>query len=225
MQKRLLEFTTNAFNKLRPVIFVVLAGLALVSAMQLKDQYVPKPEQPLVKIQGAEGVGGAGIGKSGADEQSLVVSITGAIVHPGVYEFSFQEGAGVVVQALIDKAGGFTKRADLSYVSQKINLARQLAGNEQIYIPSVDEKKLLEAAGSSSSGSGGSSASSGSDQATEKVNINTATSEGLQTLPGVGPSTAEKIISARPFSSIEDIKNVSGIGDATFNKLKDLISV
>jgi competence protein ComEA len=101
-------------------------------------------------------------------------------------------------------------------VAKEINLARQLKEGEQLYIPDVAEQKLIAAQ---------TTKSSTATTTTRVININTATSADLQTLPSIGASTAEKIIQARPFSQIDDIKNVSGIGDATFSKIKDLIQV
>ena len=104
-----------------------------------------------------------------------------------------------------------------------INRAEFLVDGQKIFIPSlaVDEDgNVIEASAGS--------ASSGADTS-GKVNINTADSSQLQTLNGVGPATAQKIIDYRQsngtFSNIEDIKNVSGIGDKTFEKLKDHITI
>jgi competence protein ComEA len=147
--------------------------------------------------------------------QPLRVYVSGAVVHPDVYELP----CGSIVRDAIEVAGGATGEADLN----RINLARHVHDEEQIYVPQEGEKSLPV-----SSPSGFSSPSS-SSQAGSKVNINTATAEELDTLPGVGPSIAQRIIDYRtasgPFQSIEDIKNVGGIGDVTFEKLKDKITV
>ena len=111
----------------------------------------------------------------------------------------------------MEKAGGFTDKADKS----SLNLAKQLEDGEQILIPDI---------GASSGGS-----VSGSMSSDGKININTADLAALQTLSGVGPATAQKIIDYRTangkFKTIEDIKKVSGIGDKTFQKFKDKICV
>jgi competence protein ComEA len=101
-----------------------------------------------------------------------------------------------------------------------VNLARRVHDEEQIYVPRKGEESppVLPP-----------SLSSPSNQEGDKVNINTATAEELSTLPGIGPTKAQSIIDYRtingPFRAIEDIKNVKGIGDATFEKLKDKITV
>jgi competence protein ComEA len=142
----------------------------------------------------------------------IVVHITGAVPRPGVY--ALPEGARV--QDAISAAGGFLAEAEKS----GINLARVLDDGEQIDIPYVEGASIvvptpgIEVVDSSS---------------TELININTASQFELETLPGIGPTTAEKIIEYReengPFSTIEDIMDVSGIGPGTFERIKDLITV
>ncbi len=197
-----------------------LISLAIFLARNLSEVYVAPPSTPLTKLASVEGMNDQT--DFSANNETIRVSITGSVVNPGVYELA----PGSIVQSLIDKAAGYSKDADKAYISISLNLARKLIDGEQIYIPSVNEQKLIsliEKRDSLSNIDG--SDDSVSDQVSEKVNINTASKSELETLPGVGPSTAQKIIDNRPYKSIEDIKNVSGIGDATFDKLKDLISV
>lgn len=124
----------------------------------------------------------------------------------------------------IEVAGGLTADADLT----NINLAYILEDGEKIYIP----KKGEEVETNSEANSGHTEASaptSYSSNKTSKININKATQAELETIPGIGPSTALKIINYREengkFTSIEDIKNVSGIGDAKYENMKDYITV
>ncbi|MFS8130904.1 MAG: helix-hairpin-helix domain-containing protein, partial [Candidatus Dojkabacteria bacterium] len=119
------------------------------------------------------------------------------------------------VSDLINKAGGFTPDADLDFIASNLNLSEKTKDEQHIYIPSITERTESNVAGAQSDATaiGG------------KVNINTATKDQLDALPGVGPSTADKIIAARPFESIEDLKDVSGIGDAKFDSIKDLVDV
>lgn len=126
----------------------------------------------------------------------------------------------------IDAVGGLTKEADLT----NINLAYILEDGEKIYIPKQGEE-IQNNSTSSSSNSQDSSYSNYSPNSVKnnKININKATQTELETIPGVGPSTALKIIDFREengkFDSIEDIKNVSGIGDAKYKKMKEYITV
>ncbi len=171
---------------------------------------------------------------------TICVYICGAVVNEGVYEVP----AGSRVSDVLDKAGGYSEEALHGYV----NLARTLEDGERVYIPDKQELEslgILEGDGSSSgsgdsSGQGGSSggsadgtngSSGNSADGTNGslVNINTADSETLQTLPGIGEKKAADIIAYREehgaFSSTEDLKNISGIGDSTFEKLSPHITV
>ncbi len=137
------------------------------------------------------------------------VDIGGEVKSPKVVELD----DGSRVQDAIDAAGGLTSEADIT----NLNRAALVNDGDKIYVPAVGDES-----GASGSTSGGVSTTGG------KVNINTADSEELQTITGVGPATAEKIISYREsngrFKVIEDIKNVSGIGDKTFDKMKESIT-
>lgn len=116
-------------------------------------------------------------------------------------------------------AGGATTEADLS----KINLAYLLEDGMKIYVPSINDEEETEFVTSSSG------VSENNEKDVLKVNINTATSEELQRLPGVGESIANRILTYRKengkFSAIEDLKNVSGIGDAKFNNISQYIYI
>lgn len=151
------------------------------------------------------------------EEIMIMVDVAGAVMKPSVVELP--EGSRVF--EAIEKAGGLTVEADLSATNQ----AEILTDGQKIYIPTKHELEESEA-GSPSSGL--TANSSGNTQA-KRININTADSQTLQQLKGVGPVTAEKIINYRTengkFKTIEDLKNVSGIGDKTFEKLKDKITV
>ena len=156
----------------------------------------------------------------GADEEEdpeevICVHVCGAVNDPGVY---YLEGGSRVYEA-VEMAGGLLEDAAQEYV----NLARELSDGEQIYIPTYEEASEQGLEIGSAGSSTDSSASDG------LININTATSEELQTLPGIGQTKAEAIIAYREdngdFSSIEDITNVSGIGESTYENIKDYITV
>lgn len=155
--------------------------------------------------------------RSETNQSTIYVHITGEVVSPGMYQLP---GGSRVSQA-IDAAGGLTEAAD----DRSINLARELSDGEQIIVTSKQMQTDLEKQGSNSTTANDQSFSS----ATQKVNINTATKEELMTLDGVGEATAEKIIVYRQehgsFSSIEEIKEVSGIGDKKYEAIKESITV
>lgn len=142
----------------------------------------------------------------------IVVDISGEVENPMVAELP----PGSRIDDAIETAGGLTKEADIS----NINRAALLEDGQKIVVPSLVEVKG-EKNDNNSNVIG--------EKANDKVNINTASSEELRTLNGVGPATAEKIIVHREsngnFKKIEDIMDVSGIGEKTFEKFKDKICV
>ena len=153
-------------------------------------------------------------------DSKIYVHITGEVRNSGFIEL--QEGARII--NAIEAAGGATEKADFS----KVNLAFVINDGSKIYIPSIDEAQNNQNVVSNESGNNviveADSKSSGG-----KININNASQTELETLTGVGPSTAVKIIEYRnkngKFKKIEDLKNVSGIGEQKYNGLKDEITV
>lgn len=135
----------------------------------------------------------------------VVVHVDGAVNKPGVYRLS----ADLRVNDAIAAAGGFTKGADTS----KINLAAKLADGQKIHVASIGESS------SSTNQSGGFVNQS------DLVSINTATESELDRLPGIGPVTASKIISLRPYSSLNELLGKKAVSKSTFEKIKGLISL
>jgi len=160
------------------------------------------------------------------EEVYIIIDIEGAVKEPGVK--TLPEGSRV--NDAVVKAGGLTEKAD----TMDVNLAAKLADGDKVYIPSEKEQGqssestvragIVTNAVSGNTVTGDSSSSSGG-----LININTANSDQLQALSGVGPVTAQKIIDYREksggFKKIEDITKVSGIGAKTYEKLKDRIAV
>ncbi len=150
------------------------------------------------------------------EKKEIVVHITGEVVNEGIVKLV--EGSRVV--DAIESAGGVTKEANLS----KINLAYLLEDGTKLYIPNINDEEDKEYISNSSINS-----ETGNSKKTLKVNINTAKSEELQKLPGIGEAMASRIITYRKengkFNKIEDLKNVSGIGDTKFNNIKSYIYI
>lgn len=152
------------------------------------------------------------------ETEYIKIHIAGEVRNSGIIELE----SGSRISDAIEKAGGITERANLD----EVNLAYCLEDGQKLYIPSIEEKEvnyitedngenIIQETKSSSAG--------------KIVNINKADKEDLETIPGVGPSMAEKIINYRTengdFSSVEDLKNVSGIGEKKFESMKEYISV
>jgi competence protein ComEA len=151
------------------------------------------------------------------EPEMIMVDVKGQVTMPGVYS----SGQGERVIDVIHRAGGLTENADES----QVNFAEHVQDAMVIYIPAKGEEGVTVPAGTTvnPSNTGGTSG----NQA--KINLNKADETQLQNLPGIGPSKAAAIIEYRAtsglFKNVEDLKDISGIGDKTFEKLKDLITV
>lgn len=149
--------------------------------------------------------------------EKIMVDVKGAVKSPGVYELTTVDR---VIDA-IERAGGYTADAQ----SAAVNHAQKLQDEMVIYIPKTGEEPTQSFANGQTTSLPATSA----DPLDDKVDLNSADEERLKTLPGIGPSKAQAIIAYReesgPYRTIEDLKNVSGIGDKTFEKLKDKIMV
>ena len=153
-----------------------------------------------------------------SNTKTIFVDVAGAVERPGVYQL---DSKARINDALI-AAGGLSENADRVWVSKSINLASAVKDGAKIYIKPIDDGQ------SSASYQNSGSAVAGISAASDKINLNTAGQAELEKLPGVGPSTAQKIINYRqnnPFSSIEDLMKVPGIGEKTFEKMKEMLSV
>jgi competence protein ComEA len=145
---------------------------------------------------------------------TLVVHVAGAVVAPGIHELS----TGARVVDAVDAAGGLTPAADLT----RINLAAPVADGERVYVVAIGEDAPPAAGGADPAGGGGTSA-------VGPVNINTADAAALDALPGVGPATAAAILEHRSqigaFTSVDQLLDVPGIGEAKLEALRDLVTV
>ena len=140
---------------------------------------------------------------------NIIVEIKGEVKHPDVYEM--EEGS--IIRDIIEKAGGLTSEANID----KINRAEKLKANQLIVIPNKNSTEIINLT------------PSGTSSNDEIININTASTEELQKISGIGEVKAQNIIKYREenagFKSIEEIKNIDGIGEKTFEKIKDKISI
>lgn len=148
-------------------------------------------------------------------KKTLYVHVVGAVNNPGLYELD----DGARVAAAITAAGGFTEDA----ASESVNLARELSDGEQVMVSIRSDNGQVCNPATQLTMEAGAANTSG------LVNINLADAQELTSLPGIGESTALKIVTDRqangPFDAIEDLKRVSGIGDKKFEALRELICV
>lgn len=134
----------------------------------------------------------------------VVVEIAGEILKPGVYNLSSESR----INDLLIMAGGLSANADRAWVEKNLNLAQKLEDGVKIFIPSVDQNSQV------------------SDQvAGGKINLNIASAAELDSLWGIGPATAQKIISQRPFKAIEDLLAKKIVNQDTWKQIKDKIKV
>ncbi|HFR3977776.1 TPA: helix-hairpin-helix domain-containing protein [Streptococcus suis] len=145
----------------------------------------------------------------------LVIDVKGAVEKPGLYTLE----AGARVNDAVEAAGGLTSQAD----PKSINLAQKLSDEAVVYVASKDENISVVASTTASS------AMSPEEKSTSLVNLNTATEADLQTISGIGAKRAADIIAYREanggFKSVDDLNNVSGIGDKTMESIRPYVTV
>ena len=195
-----------------------------------------RPSAPLVEsvVPHASGVGIVAPLSTLPTPLTVRIHVAGAVVHPGVYTVS---SSARVVDA-VAAAGGATSRADL----ERINLAQTIVDTEQVFVPSratrttkITVAPRLRPSRTSVPVSVATNPGAmpiigvPNTTMTPLINLNSATSDQLDTLPGVGPSTAKAIISFRnrkgPFGKVEDLLNVPGIGPSKVAALRDQVTV
>lgn len=220
------------------VIVVALVALGLAVSLFSAGGVTVSRADSGTEARGNDGAGEGGGSSStpsggGARDaggaQALVVHVDGAVARPGVVEVS---GSSPRLRDAIEAAGGLVEGADTG----SLNLAEKVSDGQKVHVPTVEEAQAAAAAPAvgagggqgagvaSDSGSGG-----GSVSASGLVNINSATASELQTLSGVGESTANAIVRDReqngPFSSVDDLMRVSGIGEKKLAKIRGSICV
>lgn len=228
-------------NKNQKIIIIIIASIIMASIcyyVYVKDKnFLDLQSQELEIEQNQINTTESNTTEEDSADNNIVVHISGAVNQEGIVELKKNSR----IADAIEKAGGLREGACMD----EINLAYVLEDGMKIYIPTEKEMEnqkemevkeyITKSSGSNiednSKSNSNSIQNSGSATLIQntKININTATQTELETLPGIGPSTAIKIINYREqqgkFKSIEDIKNVSGIGDNKFNNIKDLICV
>lgn len=216
----------------------VVAGLAVVLVLVCVVRWWPSRADEFVVEHGAEPVEASATASANAERsadstscepQWIYVHVVGAVRSGGLVRLS----AGSRIADAISAAGGLLSNAEV----RAVNLARPAVDGEQVFVPTMDEWAAGSAVGSAPGsgpgiGASGAGADSGLGIATgagTKVDLNSADAAALDALPGVGPSTAAKIIADReangPFTAPEDLMRVSGIGEKKFEALKEYLVV
>jgi competence protein ComEA len=188
----------------------VLAGGALAASMAGPSAGVALPpvgETPPALVEPSQ---------APFAELEIVVDVAGAVERPGLYRLA----AGSRLGEAIAIAGGYSVAVDLDLAARRLNLAERLADGAKVHVPRRGEEPAPTAAPSSpttpTGGTGG------------LIDVNSADQRQLETLPGIGPVTAGKIIAAReeaPFGSVDELLARKVVGASTFEKIRELISV
>jgi competence protein ComEA len=158
----------------------------------------------------------------GTGPRVVVVEVVGAVSDPGVYRLQ----PGARVGELIAAAGGYGPRVDTARVEQDLNLATELVDGDRIRVPSRDDPPAARPPTGAGGGAAGASGTSGS--VAGPVDLNQATAEQLDALPGVGPVTVQKILDARagaPFTTVDELQSRGIVGAKTLDKLRPLVTV
>lgn len=212
------------------VLIVILIIIFVIYAVNNKDEeefnlnyFVLEEDENVIENNNQMNENQQNIDAIDEKVEEIAIHIVGEVKKEGI--IYLKKGARII--DAINEAGGETKEADLS----QINLAYVLEDGVKIYIPNKKEKiteYIIESNGNNVIQEGNKTSNTEKGDS-DKVNINTATQEELDSLPGIGPSTAQKIIDYREenglFKKIEDIQNVKGIGDSKYSDVKDKITV
>lgn len=204
-------------------LVLVLVGAGVAGYALLRTPPAPAVELGLPFAgTGGGAAGSASSTTSTTAPASVVVHAAGAVVVPGVHSVP----AGSRVADVLAAAGGPTADADLD----RVNLAAPVGDGERVWFPRVgEEAPPVPVAGGGGAGGGGAGGGGASGAATGPIDLNTATAEQLDSLPGIGPSIAAAIIEHRdrngPFASVDELLDVPGIGDAKLAQVRDLVTV
>lgn len=202
LKKKLKKYKIPIVLGLIGLIFIIIGGYLLTKSEKVKSN---------VEIISADLPTGRQVA-----QKEIVVDVSGAVFKPGVYKLS----DGSRLQEALVMAGGLSNEADRDWVEKNLNLAIKLTDGNKIYIPKIGESSETEVVNRQINVAGQVAGTT-----TGLINVNTASMAELDTLPGVGEKTAEKIISGRQYSKIEDLVDKKIVGKAVFEKIKEKISI
>lgn len=199
------------FEKLYPyrwqILFLLLGVLFISGAVLIeKGDILQQPSIEIVEDNNNTSV----------DISSVVVEVSGSVVSPGVYKLDH----GSRIDDALNAAGGITEEANKEWMDKYINKAAMITDGQKIYIPSQSD-----AASDNNSTGGVVGVSDTVQEASERVNINTASQSELESLWGIGPATAQNIIEQRMYSSVEELLTKGILKSNVYERNKDLLSV
>lgn len=201
-------------------VALAAAALLVVGSLAVAGIVAIRPTGQVEIVAPPDGGGSSASHPAGASASQavVVVQVAGAVARPGVYSLP----AGSRVADAIQAAGGYSTEVDPRATETKLNLAAKLQDAQLIAVPRRGETTGV------SSGAGGGGGGAGASAVPGPINLNTATAEQLDTLPGVGPATAQKIIASRqekPFAKVDDLVTRKVVTASVLAKLRSLVTV
>lgn len=187
------------------LMFLGYGLIALIGSSDSSKDVVFEPQEASVLS--------SKVSSSATSLRELVVDVEGAVLKPGVHYVSSDSR----VQDALIAAGGLSSDADRDWVTKNLNLAVKVTDGTKIYIPRIGEDVKGTIGGTGITSTTGSIADS-------QVNINTASDQALDSLSGIGPVTAQKIINGRPYSSIDELLSRKIVGSKVFEQIKEKIT-
>ena len=209
----------NKILKNKKTIMIIMIPIFFIGLISLAYFYKDKDEYGVIENTAEQSNSADSQTQEDKNEEDIYIHITGEVLSPGV--IVLPKGSRII--DAIEKGGGVTENADLS----KINLVYVLTDGQKLIIPSInDERNEIE---NNIITNGESNITQGESNGKGKVNINTASQTELETIEGVGPSLANKIIEYRKkngrYKTIDELKNVSGIGESKYETIKERIEI
>ena len=198
------------FYKYRYIIFLFLLGIIFVLLGIFISKNVSFGKSKIEVIDEKENNG---------ITSEIIVEIAGEVIKPGVYKL--QNGSRI--EDLLMLAGGVSQNADRNWMEKSLNRAAKLSDGQKVFIPNANEQSNVLSA--NDEGTYQNVSTDISSQGSGFIDINTATQQELESLNGIGPVYAQKIIEYRPYSKVEEIITKAQIPQKTFDKLKSQIIV
>lgn len=205
MSSELKEKIIQAVLENKLPVFLGGVGVVLIVGSILFSVFSPQ-EASEITFKEASGLAVA------TSSANIMVDIEGAVENPGVYSLPF----GSRLKDGLIMAGGLSVLADREKIAKSMNLASKLIDGAKVYFPKTGDV--------TSNVNVGNLGSMGNVEGVGTININEASEASLDTLPGIGPVTAQKIIAARPYTVIEELVSKKAVGQSVFDKIKDRIT-
>jgi competence protein ComEA len=190
------------------VVVLALAGAAIWLTLPAGGTTLDLAKGPRAALGGSDELPLAAL--EATTEPALIVDVEGAVVAPGVHEVR----AGGRVADAIAAAGGYSTEVDLAAAAVALNLAERLVDGQKIHVPARGEVGAMPIGATQPPGSAGG-----------PIDINHATQGELESLPGIGPVTAAKIIAARPYAAVDELGSRDVVGPSVMEQIRDLITV